>query len=75
MIVLALLFFKYSDNFHCILVFTFNKKAFNAYAKQHCDNGFPTILLLPTITAFFPEILTPERLINSITPNGVHGFK
>ena len=35
--------------------------------------GFPTMLLLPITTQFFPEISTPVLSISSITPAGVQG--
>jgi len=45
------------------------------FANKHCASGFPTILLLPTTTAFFPSISIPYSSNIFITPKGVHDIK
>ena len=38
--------------------------------NKHCANGFPTILLLPITTAFFPSILKDRGLATSVGDEG-----
>lgn len=44
---------------------------YSAYERELSPT---TILLLPITTALFPEISTPEVLMSSTQPSGVHGI-